>query len=310
MFILFASLGALMFFATPVLLILSIIFTALKKKPVIWWSICGGCFILFFVFELIAYAFSCKHDYKLVEEVAATCTEDGYSKYHCDKCDQDKIENIDKLGHVMKITSRIEPTENLVGEIVRECSRCGYEEVETIAKLEKKEETSKENTQNNSESSSSISSPSSENNTETTPSESTSNNDAYNKPSESLDNLIDIDNNISSILVEKGYSIEHATAIEQILNTLGIQKIKIESMTGTPEKGLNGVVCYPNDYTSRDRRFSFTTENGILFYAGFLDEDLYDSEKGGYLKNYNDVHVPKKEVSLDTFNELQQLAKE
>ena len=142
MFILFASLGALMFFATPVLLILSIIFTALKKKPVIWWSICGGCFILFFVFELIAYAFSCKHDYKLVEEVAATCTEDGYSKYHCDKCDQDKIENIDKLGHVMKITSRIEPTENLVGEIVRECSRCGYEEVETVPKLEKEEEVS------------------------------------------------------------------------------------------------------------------------------------------------------------------------
>ena len=131
-----------MLLAAPVLLILSIVFTVLKKKPVVWWSIFSACFVLFWVFEIIAYEVSCKHDYTLVEEMAATCTEDGYLKYHCDKCGQDKIEDTDKLGHVMKITSRMEPTENLDGEIVRQCSRCGYEEVETVPKLGKKEEIS------------------------------------------------------------------------------------------------------------------------------------------------------------------------
>lgn len=133
---------------------------------------------------------------------------------------------------------------------------------------------------------------------------------AYNKPSESLENLVDIDTGITDILVENGYTIDHATDIHQILNTVGINSIEIKSMSGTAEEGLNAVVCYPNGYTEDDRVFYFTTENGVLFYAGFRDEDLYDTANGGYLKSYDDVHVPEKEVDLNTFSELQQLAKE
>lgn len=47
-----------------------------------------------------------------------------------------------------------------------------------------------------------------------------------------------------------------------------------------------------------------------MFYAGFLNENLYDSDKGGYLKNYNDVYVPKKEVSVEVFAELQLLSED
>lgn len=108
--------------------------------------------------------------------------------------------------------------------------------------------------------------------------------------------------------LEKGYSLEHASAIQEILNTVGIEFLEIESMTGDPESGLNSVVSYPNGYTDRDRRFYFTTDNGILFYAGFHNDDLYDSEKGGYLKNYNDIHVPEKAVTHDEFYKLQELA--
>lgn len=117
-----------------------------------------------------------------------------------------------------------------------------------------------------------------------------------------------IDTCITDLMIEKGYSIEHATAIQEVLNTVGIEDLEIESMTGKPESGLNSVVSYPNGYTERDRRFYFTTDNGVIFYAGFLNEDLYDSEKGGYLKNYNDVHVPEKEVTRDEFYKLQEIA--
>lgn len=131
---------------------------------------------------------------------------------------------------------------------------------------------------------------------------------SYITVSESLEALPSIDTRITDILIEKGYSLEHASAIQKILNTVGIESLEIESMMGDPESGLNSVVSYPNGYTDRDRRFYFTTDNGILFYAGFHDDDLYDSEKGGYLKNYNDVHVPEKEVTRDEFYTLQELA--
>ncbi len=125
-----------------------------------------------------------------------------------------------------------------------------------------------------------------------------------------LKDLDEIDRGITDTLIEAGYSIEHATAIQEILNTIGVDSIEIENMTGEPESGLNAVVCYPNGFTDRDRRFYFTTEDGKMFYAGFLDEDLYDSDKGGYLKNYNDVHVPKKKVSVEVFAELQLLSED
>lgn len=133
---------------------------------------------------------------------------------------------------------------------------------------------------------------------------------AYAQPQSQLEELDQIDARITNTLLASGYSLDHASMIQEILNTVGIESIEIESMTGEAETGLNAVVCYPNGYTDRDRRFYFTTENGTLFYAGFGDEDLYDSEKGGYLKNYNDVHVPEKEVTLEIYEKLCMLAQE
>lgn len=122
----------------------------------------------------------------------------------------------------------------------------------------------------------------------------------------------EIDTSIVSFLVNEGYTIEQAGGIQKILNTIGINNIVISSSigSGTPTSGLYSIVCYPNGYTEQNRRFYFTTEDGVLFYAGFLNEDLYDSDKGGYLKSYEDVHVPETSISLDTYNTLQQLASE
>lgn len=126
------------------------------------------------------------------------------------------------------------------------------------------------------------------------------------EPSEAK--LEQIDNAITTTLLSKGYTVDHASKIQEILNAIGISEIAIENMTGSAESGLNAVVCYPNGYTSRDRRFWFTTEDGVLFFAGFHDEPLYDIEEGGYLKNYSDVHVPEKEVTYDVYVELRGMA--
>lgn len=120
--------------------------------------------------------------------------------------------------------------------------------------------------------------------------------------------VVDVDTTLNKTLTDAGYTIEHASKITEILNRLGINNIKIYAMTGKPEQGLNAVVCYPNGLSERDKRFHFTTENGVLFYAGFLNEDLYDIEKGGYLKKYSDVHIPKKSVDMTTYITLQGLA--
>ena len=125
-----------------------------------------------------------------------------------------------------------------------------------------------------------------------------------------LANLDEIDMRISDVLVDAGYTVDHATAIQEILNTIGIDSIEIETISGEAESGVNAVICYPNGLTDRDRRFYFTTEDGVTFYAGFLGEDLYDSAKGGFLKNYNDVHVPEKEVTSDEFVELQLMSED
>jgi hypothetical protein len=120
--------------------------------------------------------------------------------------------------------------------------------------------------------------------------------------------LTDIDSNMTKALITAGYTLEQASEIQKILNTVGIKSIEIESMTGKATDGLNAVVCYPNGLKDRNRRFHFTTDNGVLFYAGFLNEDLYDSQKGGYLKSYGDVHVPETKIDMDTYNRLQMLA--
>lgn len=117
-----------------------------------------------------------------------------------------------------------------------------------------------------------------------------------------------IDTSMIDTLAEMGYSSKQASDIKKILNTIGIEEISVYGKTGEAQKGLNSVVCYANGSKDGDRRFYFTTEDGVLFYAGFLDEDLYDSSKGGFLKKYQDVHVPESYVSGRVYSELQNLA--
>ena len=102
---------------------------------------------------------------------------------------------------------------------------------------------------------------------------------------------------IAEVLTDVGYSTEHAAEIQGVLDSVGITSIEIFSMTGEAENGLNAMICYPNGSDEDISRFTVTTENGVVFYVGFRDEDLYDSSQGGVLKQYSDVPVPETEVS-------------
>lgn len=120
--------------------------------------------------------------------------------------------------------------------------------------------------------------------------------------------LPDVNSTITEIFMEIGYTVDHATEMQYILNTVGIDSIEIYFTTGEAETGLNAMSCYANGSTDDSSRFTITTDNGVVFYVGYLGEDLYDPEQGGFLKKYSEVHVPETEVDLDTFTTLQCMA--
>jgi hypothetical protein len=66
----------------------------------------------------------CEHKWVATEKVEATCTEDGHIASHCDLCDSDNTEYIDKKGHTFEIKDETEE------KIVKVCSVCGEENVE------------------------------------------------------------------------------------------------------------------------------------------------------------------------------------
>lgn len=111
------------------------------------------------------------------------------------------------------------------------------------------------------------------------------------KAIETENKVEDVDAAMLKVLTGLGYTSEHAAEIKVILNTLGINSISVygKSGAGEAEKGLLSVVCYANGSKDRNKRFTFTTEDGVMFYAGFGSVTLYDSEQGGVLKTYTDA---------------------
>ena len=124
--------------AFPILFIVWII-RKVQKKPkmkwVKWFWVSFGAFLL--VAVLTNPSTWCKHEYELTESKAASCTENGYEKYHCNLCGGDKKETLKKLGHSMEDVRRVEPTDDKDGEYVQRCTRCGYEKIETLPMLKK-----------------------------------------------------------------------------------------------------------------------------------------------------------------------------
>lgn len=124
--------------ALPVLLVVWLVRKAKRKPKMKWVKWFWLSFVLFLIIGVSTNPVTwCRHEYKLVESEDASCTENGYKKYHCDLCGSDKTETVKKLGHSMEDVRRIEPADDKDGEYVQRCTRCGYEKTEVLPMLKK-----------------------------------------------------------------------------------------------------------------------------------------------------------------------------
>lgn len=79
---------------------------------------------------------NCEHNYQLVEDVAPTCTEDGYKKYKCSVCGDSYTEKVAALGHAWDdgvVTTQPTCTEKGVKTFT--CTKCGETKTESVAAL-------------------------------------------------------------------------------------------------------------------------------------------------------------------------------
>lgn len=112
-----------------------------------------------------------------------------------------------------------------------------------------------------------------------------------------------------SELKQLGFTNEEATEIQSIFYKIGINSISnIQEGAGDGIDKLQSFVAYANNDTKK--KFYFTVEKRKMFYAGFMDATLYDTSKGGILKNINDVHIPETKVDMNTYTTLQVKAEE
>lgn len=161
-----------------------------------------------------------------------------------------------------------------------------------------------DNSQTNTKSDTDTGTPSSTNNSQ----EST-----YYKKDANISNTASVNKDFGEELINSltnlGFTIEEATEIQSIFYKIGINSISnIQKGAGDGIDKLQSFVAYANNDTKK--KFYFTVEKRVMFYAGFMDATLYDTSKGGVLTNINDVHIPETKVDMDTYTTLQVKAQE
>lgn len=119
-----------------------------------------------------------------------------------------------------------------------------------------------------------------------------------------------IEDIVSDGIVEKlvsfGFTESEAQDIRKIFVTCGVSSLDGCEPTD-PNATIDGLVSFRAVW-DKDRTFWFTVDNRKVFYIALNGVDVYDTDKGGYLININDVHVPVSDVSVETFYKLQDLA--
>ena len=107
---------------------------------------------------------------------------------------------------------------------------------------------------------------------------------------------------IAEKLIEFGMTADEAQQGREILLTCGVKSIDICEATDS-NATIDGLVAFRGKIDDQ-RTFWFTVENREIFYVALNGEDLYDVDKGGYLKHFDDVHIPETEVSQSVWFDL------
>ena len=75
----------------------------------------------------VVYPSEHQHEYKVVDEKPATCTEAGYEESVCEICGDSQVKEIVALGHSFVWVTDKEATATEAGSRHEECTVCGYE---------------------------------------------------------------------------------------------------------------------------------------------------------------------------------------
>ena len=107
-------------------------------------------------------------------------------------------------------------------------------------------------------------------------------------------------------LMSFGFTDNEAKDIRKTFIMCGITNIDGCEPTD-PEATIDGLVSF-REVWDKDRTFWFTVDNREMFYISLNGVDVFDKDKGGFLININDVHVPVSDVDVETFLMLQDVA--
>ena len=111
--------------------------------------------------------------------------------------------------------------------------------------------------------------------------------------------------NIMEKLCSFGFTEDEAKELREIFILCGVTDIAGAEPTDS-NATIDGLVSY-RYVIDKDRTVWFTIDNRELFYIALNGVDVYDTDKGGFLINKNDVHVPESEMSVSVKNTLKDL---
>lgn len=204
---LFIVLGAIMFIATPILLVIAVVKTIRKKKTRRLWVACAICCVLFFAFELIA-------------------------------ADKTETKEINSTNETSQITDE-SFGDSMVDNDTISSSVSSLEEIEEVQDIET--------------------------------------------------------DGIAEKLMALGMSAEEADKARTILLTCGINSIDVYEPID-PKATVDGLMVVIGKL-DENRTAWFTIDNREIFYVALNGEDLYDTDKGGFLKHFDEVHIPETYIS-------------
>lgn len=111
--------------------------------------------------------------------------------------------------------------------------------------------------------------------------------------------------NIVSKLMTFGFTENEANEMREIFLKCGLNNIDNAEPTDN-NASIDDLVAYR--VVIDDKRIAwFTVEKRKLFYVGLNGVDVYDMDKGGYLINISDIHIPESSISFSTKELLRNL---
>lgn len=111
--------------------------------------------------------------------------------------------------------------------------------------------------------------------------------------------------NISEKLISFGFTESEAVEIKEIFLKCGLTNIDNAEPTD-PKADIDGLISF-RVIMDKDKTAWFTIENRKVFYVGLNGTDVYDTAKGGFLININDIHIPESSVSVSVKETLRNL---